>query len=84
MDKQEEFAEIRKAMVKAINAFPGTKEELKEAFKDVYDTKELMEKFEVEAFYAPIILVTRKEDGKKGTLLFQHSPRFYFAFEELK
>ena len=57
---------------------------LKEEFKEVYDTKELIERFEVEAFYAPIVLVTRKEDGKKGTLLFQHSPRFYFAFEELR
>jgi hypothetical protein len=31
-------------------------------------------------FMAPLVVVRRKHDGKKGSLEFQHSPRFYFGF----
>ena len=30
---------------------------------------------------APLVVVRRKSDGVKGSLMFQHSPRFYFGFE---
>jgi hypothetical protein len=30
---------------------------------------------------APLVVVKRKADGKKGSLEFQGSPRFYFNFE---
>ena len=29
---------------------------------------------------APFVVVRRKGDGKKGSLEFQHQPRFYFNF----
>ena len=32
------------------------------------------------AFAEPFALVTRKADGVKGALTFQHLPRFYFEF----
>jgi len=30
---------------------------------------------------APFIAVQRKSDGVKGSLEFQHQPRFYFNFQ---
>ena len=40
----------------------------------------LREEFEVHAFLAPFVIVTRKASGEKGTLLFQHHPRVYFSW----
>jgi hypothetical protein len=47
---------------------------------NVFDTRELQEKFSVEGFMAPFVSVTRKSDGAKGALEFQHYPRLYFGF----
>ena len=47
----------------------------------VWDTQELQQDFIVKSFLAPFILVKRKSDGVEGTLMFQHSPRYYFAFD---
>lgn len=30
---------------------------------------------------APLVVVRRKADGVKGSLEFQHNPRFYFNFQ---
>ena len=49
----------------------------------VWDTEQLSKDFIVEDFMAPFIVVYRKVDNKKGTMLFQHHPRFYFAFDEV-
>jgi len=57
-----------------------TKEELEERFGEVWDTNKLQEDFYVESFFAPYVIVTRKSDNQKGTLAFQHRPRFYFDF----
>ena len=46
----------------------------------VWDGSQLSEDFEVLGFVAPYIVVRRKSDGLKGSLEFQHSPRFYFNF----
>lgn len=46
----------------------------------VWNTSELQEAFEVIGFSAPYVIVTRKADRTKGTLQFQHSPRFYWGF----
>lgn len=47
---------------------------------EVYDTDELRELYEVELFMAPFVVVKRRADGKRGSMEFQHMPRFYFAF----
>jgi hypothetical protein len=53
-----------------------------EAYKgQVWDTAEMQEDFEVLGFMAPYVVVRRRSDGVKGTLMFTHSPRFYFRFE---
>lgn len=78
MDQTED---IRRVMVAAINAVPGSREALEQQYGDVWDTKQMQELFEVRGFAAPLAVVKRKEDGAVGTVMFQHSPRFYFNFE---
>jgi len=39
-----------------------------------------MAEFHVLGFGAPYVVVQRKSDGCKGSLEFQHAPRFYFNF----
>jgi hypothetical protein len=46
----------------------------------VWDTTRLSTEFEVLGFAAPYVVVLRKSDGRKGSLEFQHHPRFYFNF----
>ena len=46
----------------------------------VWDTGELNQEFEVIGFLAPLVVVRRKADGRKGSLEFQANPRFYFNF----
>jgi hypothetical protein len=47
----------------------------------VWSTDELVEEFEVIGFMAPICVVRRRSDGQKGSVEFQHSPRYYFGFQ---
>jgi len=46
----------------------------------VWDTNELREAFDVTGFMAPMVTVVRKSDNQRGSLMFQHNPRFYFDF----
>jgi hypothetical protein len=46
-----------------------------------WTTAQLTADFDVESFLAPYVLVRRKADGQRGTLLFRHSPRIYFGFQ---
>ena len=45
-----------------------------------WTTAELSAEFEVIGFMAPFVAVRRKSDGVKGSLMFTHSPRYYFDF----
>jgi hypothetical protein len=72
----------RRALVARLNALPGERAELEAAYGQVWDTEELRAAFEVHSFLAPFVLVTRRSDGARGTLAFQHAPRFYFDFTE--
>jgi hypothetical protein len=53
---------------------------LEAAHGQVWSTMELAREFEVEAFSAPLIVAIRRCDGVRGTLIFQHEPRFYWGF----
>ncbi len=48
---------------------------------NVFDTVQLSEHFDVIGFGAPLVVVTRKVDGKKGSLFFNHRPRLYYGFQ---
>jgi hypothetical protein len=72
---------IRRQMLTEINAQPGSREYLEAKHGQVWSTNELGQEFDVIGFAAPLVVVRRKSDGVKGSLMFQASPRFYFGFE---
>ena len=72
--------QIRREMVQEINGDPGCREALAAEHGPVWDTQQLAEEFEVIGFLAPFVVVRRRADRVKGSLLFQHQPRFYFGF----
>ena len=67
-----------------INAEPGSRAALEAKYGQVWTTDELSHTFEVIGFMAPLVVVRRKSDGMKGSLEFQHNPRYYFNFEPYK
>lgn len=71
---------IRRERVAEINAVPGSREALEAQYGQVWSTDQLSDDFEVLGFMAPLVVVRRKSDGRKGSLEFQHSPRLYFSF----
>jgi hypothetical protein len=71
---------FRRVLVAEINAAPGERAALEAEYGQVWDTDQLRADFDVLSFMAPFVYVRRKADGVKGTLLFQHMPRFYFDF----
>ena len=70
----------RRAMQAAINADAEERQATEAKYGQVWNTQELSADFEVIGFAAPLIVVNRKSDGVKGSLMFQHSPRYYFSF----
>jgi hypothetical protein len=64
-----------------INTVKGSREKLEAARGKVWDTDELAEEFSVVGFMTPYVVVRRKSDGQRGSLQFQHAPRFYFNWE---
>lgn len=64
-----------------IPTMPAELEARVEAGETVYTTPEMTAAFEVEGFLAPLVVVRRRSDGVRGTLMFTHRPRFYFGFE---
>jgi hypothetical protein len=81
---QDSTEPIRRALVNEINADPGSRTALESQYGQVWNTEELGRDFTVTGFMAPMVVVKRKADGKVGSLMFQHSPRFYFDFTEDK
>jgi hypothetical protein len=56
------------------------REELEQQYGQVWDTEELQRDFIVDGFSWGVVVVIRKSDNLKGTLEFDHSPRFYYDF----
>lgn len=79
---------IRRIMVAEVNSQveslnpDSERKRLEAQHGKVWDTAEMQADFSVIGFAAPFVVVTRKSDNARGTLLFQHSPRFYFSFKE--
>lgn len=76
----DETEPLRRERLAEINAQPGSREALKAEYGKVWTTTELSGDFEVIGFAAPLVVVRRKSDGTKGSLEFQHNPRFYVNF----
>ena len=86
MNKYTAEERIRAGMCAEINSEPKTDDKtierarLEAKYGQVWDTEQLQKDFEVQGFMAPFVGVRRKSDGKKGAIMFQHHPRFYFNF----
>ena len=59
-----------------------SRESLESQHGEVWDGSQLAAEFDILGFAAPLIKVTRKSNGKKGSFVFQNHPRFYFLFIE--
>ena len=70
---------IRRELVRELNAEPQGRAELELKHGQVWDTDELRRDFEVRVS-RPLVVVRRRSDAVLGTLFFQHEPRFYFGF----
>ena len=67
----DETESIRRLQLAEINAEPGSREALEAEHGRVWDTRQLSEDFTVEGFMAPYVVVRRKLDGQRGSLMFQ-------------
>jgi hypothetical protein len=74
--------QLRRERMVEIAAEVGSREALEARYGQVWDTAQLTKDFEVLGFAAPLVVVRRKADGRKGSLEFQPHPRLYFNFEE--
>ena len=77
----DETETIRRQQLAEINAQPGSREALEAEHGQVWDTQQLSQDFDVLGFMAPYVIARRKSDRQKGSLMFQHNPRFYFSFD---
>ncbi len=82
MEKQNasEADAARRSRLVEINASPHSRDELEQAFGEVWNTEELARDFVVVGFLAPLVVARRRRDGALGSLEFQHAPRYYFSF----
>jgi hypothetical protein len=71
---------IRRLMVAEINTNAGPRAKLESEHGQVWDTSELQNDFQVVGFLAPVVVVRRRSDGVRGSLMFQNSPRLYYSF----
>ena len=72
---------FRRAEVARINANPGSREALEAEYGQIWDTSQMCKDFDAVCFMAPYVVVVRKVDSIKGSLEFQHNPRFYYNFQ---
>ena len=77
----DETETIRRQMVATINADPGSRPDLEAKHGQVWDTSEMRNDFEVLGFMAPVVVVRRRSDRVRGSLMFQHDPRLYYSFQ---
>jgi len=76
--------EIRRALRLELNAEPVQRSIVECRYGQVWSASELANEFAVVGFAAPFVVVKRKTDNQLGSLLFQHHPRYYFAFQKDK
>jgi hypothetical protein len=73
--------DVRRALLREINAEPAQRSIIERRHGRVWSAAELANDFEVVGFAAPFAVVRRKTENQLGSLLFQHRPRYYFAFQ---
>jgi hypothetical protein len=73
---------VRRELMVKINSAPEERGALEKRHDQLWNGSELANDFEIIGFVAPLVVVRRKSDNRLGSLLFQHHPRYYFAFKE--
>lgn len=73
--------ELRRRLASRLNAPARERGDLAAQYGDIWNADELHRDFEVVGFLAPFVRVRRRADGVEGLLMFQHQPRYCFAFE---
>jgi len=76
--------DIRRVLLVEINAEPVQRSIVECRYGQVWSASELANEFAVVGFAAPFVVVRRKTDNQLWSLLFQHHPRYYFAFQKDK
>lgn len=71
----------RRELVSELNQ-DAERRKLEAKYGEVMTTSEMQEQYTVEGFLAPFVVCRRKADGKRGTLMFSHQPRYYFGWQE--
>lgn len=71
----------RRALVQEVNQ-DTERAKLEEKYGEVMTTSQMQELYSVEGFFSPFVVCRRKSDGKRGTLMFSHAPRYYFSWQE--
>jgi hypothetical protein len=79
---QDQTEDFRRECIAELNAQSGQREALEARYGQIWDTLELRRDFVVLAFLAPFVEVRERATGRRGSLEFQHNPRFYFNFVE--
>jgi len=70
----------RSRLQQQLNARGADRATLEKEHGQVWDSMQMQGEFQPEAFLAPYMIATRRQDGKKGVLVFQHAPRFYWGW----
>jgi hypothetical protein len=73
---------LRRVRLAEINTEPAERPTLGRRHGQVWDSRELSRDFVVIGYMAPFVVVHRKADGIRGSLEFQHHPRFHFNWRE--
>lgn len=81
---EDELTRVRAMMASEINAKALGRDALETAYGQTWDTEQLGKDFEVLGFLAPFCIVSRRADGRRGSLIFQHHPRYYWGFDPEK
>jgi hypothetical protein len=50
------------------------------AGEQIWTSAQMLVDFDVLGFQAPFVVVRRKSDQAKGSLMFTHAPRYYFGW----
>lgn len=87
---KDETQTVRQIMTTIVNASVESldnekeRQRLTKEYGPVWNTQELQNDFEVLGFMAPFVIVRNRNSltNEKGTLMFQHSPRFYFNYRK--
>jgi hypothetical protein len=84
---QDETEQYRRARISELNSGltenkDARRAELEAQYGQVWSTDEVRQDFEILGFMAPFVVARNRATGKKGSLEFCHSPRFYFGWQQ--